>query len=129
VCTTSRKSAPIQALFPAPDLQPCSHQTGLVPMGTKNWEPNRQTGPQLSLLCRPGSWGPTPMTPLHDRARTLQRVCEALAQGDRRQASEVARREYPFAPQTTRRSAITPAVATSVFLRDGFIDRYSVSVR
>jgi hypothetical protein len=40
------------------------------------------------------------MTPLHDRARTLQRVCEALAQGDRRQASEVARREYPFAPQT-----------------------------
>ena len=65
------------------------------------------------------------MTPLHDRARTLQRVCEALAQGDRRQASEVARREYPFAPQTTRRSAITPAMATPVFLRDGFIDRYS----
>lgn len=59
------------------------------------------------------------------RVSALAEVCRALAAGDSRAAVDVLQRDYPFAstPATPRRYG--PAEATRVFVRDGFIDRYS----
>ena len=65
------------------------------------------------------------MTPLADKTQIVRHVCEALAAGDTLKASEIARRDYPFAPQTAGKRSSSPFAATSIFLRDGFIDRYS----
>ena len=65
------------------------------------------------------------MTPLADKTRVVRQVCGALAAGDNVQASEIARRDYPFAPYTIGKRAFSALQATSVFLRDGFVDRYS----
>jgi 5-methylcytosine-specific restriction endonuclease McrA len=64
------------------------------------------------------------MTPLAEKTRIVSEVCAALAAGDTAKASDIARRGYPFAPPTAGKRAFTALVATSVFLRDGFIDRY-----
>jgi 5-methylcytosine-specific restriction endonuclease McrA len=61
-----------------------------------------------------------------DPATILQRVCGALSTGETATAAEVLRREYPFAPpdqSNERKSGYM--VATRIFHRDGFIDRYS----
>lgn len=60
-----------------------------------------------------------------DRASVLELVCAALSSDDSRGAAETLHRAYPFSsvPSTPRR--YSPAEATRVFVRDGFIDRYS----
>src|SRR2546423_983591 len=65
------------------------------------------------------------MTPLDDKTLIVKRVCAALAAGDTLKASEIARTDYPFAAQTTGKRSFSALAATSVFQRDGFIDRYS----
>jgi 5-methylcytosine-specific restriction endonuclease McrA len=52
-------------------------------------------------------------------------VCEALEEGDRQKAGELVRSRYPFDPPVDRRKAFTKLARTRVFLRDGFLDRYS----
>ncbi len=68
---------------------------------------------------------PDTMTPLADRTHPVRLVCDALSAGDTRKASDIAARDYPFALQTTAKRSLSAFAATSVFQRDGFIDRYS----
>lgn len=60
-----------------------------------------------------------------DRAKTIAGVCEALLQGDRAAASAMARTDYPFAPGGNVGRRYTEYQVTCIFLRDGFVDRYS----
>ncbi len=62
---------------------------------------------------------------LAHRAETIEMVCEALGKGDKQDAGELVRSRYPFDPPVERRRSITKLDRTRVFLRDGFIDRYS----
>ncbi len=62
---------------------------------------------------------------LAHRAETIEMVCEALEKKDRQKAGELIRSRYPFEPPVDRRKAFTKLDRTRVFLRDGFIDRYS----
>ena len=64
-------------------------------------------------------------TRLANRAETVEMVCEALEKGDRQKAGELIRSRYPFDPPVDRRRAFTKFARTRVFLRDGFLDRYS----
>jgi 5-methylcytosine-specific restriction endonuclease McrA len=59
------------------------------------------------------------------RAETIEMVCKALEEGDRRKAGDLVRRRYPFDPPLDRRRAFTKYARARVFLRDGFLDRYS----
>jgi len=65
---------------------------------------------------------------MKERAEAIQSICETLSIGGIDKASAVASREYPFvpiAPMATR--IFSEAQAFRVFVRDGFIDRYSGS--
>ena len=59
------------------------------------------------------------------RAETIEMVCEALEKEDTRKAGELVRRRFPFDPPVDRRRAFSKFDRTRVFLRDGFLDRYS----
>ena len=59
------------------------------------------------------------------KSAALQRVCQALTQGDRAAAAHIARSDYPFAPPDTTERQYTAQQMMRVFVRDGFIDRYS----
>ena len=61
------------------------------------------------------------------RATTIADVCAALSADDRGSATGVLNSSYPFvgAPATPRRYG--PMQATRLFVRDGFIDRYTGS--
>jgi hypothetical protein len=52
-------------------------------------------------------------------------ACEALEKGDRQEAGKLIRSRYAFDPPVDRRRAFTKFARTRVFLRDGFLDRYS----
>ena len=52
-------------------------------------------------------------------------VCEALENEDRQKAGELVRSRYPFDPPVDRRRSFSKFDRTRVFLRDGFLDRYS----
>lgn len=62
-----------------------------------------------------------------DRSQTIARVCNALMEGDRETASEIVRGEYPFIPLPKTKRRYTEVRSLRLFLRDGFIDRYSGS--
>jgi len=55
----------------------------------------------------------------------LQRVCDALTAAAPDEAVRVLRAEYPFAPIPAIKRRFDPLRFTQVFLRDGFICRYS----
>ena len=55
----------------------------------------------------------------------IQTVCEALLAGDKKKPSSIARSEYPFTGLQTAARKYSVAEATRLFIRDGFIDRYS----
>jgi hypothetical protein len=57
-------------------------------------------------------------------AETLEMAMAEIAKGDTRKAAELVRERYPFVPPVERRG-ISLLERMSVFLRDGFIDRYS----
>ena len=62
---------------------------------------------------------------MEDRVNIIKIICEALSSGDTADASEIARRQYPFLPPPTATRKFTEMQALRVFFRDGFIDRYS----
>jgi 5-methylcytosine-specific restriction endonuclease McrA len=62
---------------------------------------------------------------MKDRSRIIKNVCDALLAGDKSQASAIARHEYPFEGRLSAGRAYTPFQSTYIFIRDGFIDRYS----
>lgn len=59
------------------------------------------------------------------KAETISAVCDALAAGDKAGVISIARREYPFVPQQSRKRKYTPLQSQQIFVRDGFIDRYT----
>jgi 5-methylcytosine-specific restriction endonuclease McrA len=59
------------------------------------------------------------------KSRTIQKVCEALLADDRSGASQISRREYPFVIQPLSKRKYNEVESTRIFIRDGFIDRYS----
>ncbi len=60
-----------------------------------------------------------------DRIATLAEVCRALAAHDVQAAAERLEAGYPFRASSMRPRSHGPLVAMRVFLRDGFVDRYS----
>ena len=62
-----------------------------------------------------------------DRAAVLAAVCQLLSTGNRSDAAELITRDYPFERVASVERKYGEAEATRVFLRDGFIDRYSGS--
>ncbi|MBN1613271.1 MAG: HNH endonuclease [Deltaproteobacteria bacterium] len=60
------------------------------------------------------------------QAEAIRTICAALSGRGASEASDIARREYPFIPMppaVTRK--YTEAQALRIFVRDGFVDRYS----
>lgn len=59
------------------------------------------------------------------RAAVISRVCDALLQGETERAAGIASAEYPFVPLAKAERRYTEVEMMRVFVRDGFIDRYS----
>ncbi len=62
---------------------------------------------------------------LHDKSSALTAVCRALMDEGRAAAEAIIRRDYPFAPVKATPRRFSMIDYTRVFIRDGFIDRYS----
>ena len=68
-----------------------------------------------------------PLEPLMTTDTTseiLQNVCTLLSKGQINSASSLIRERYPFAPAKKSLRQYSPRQMTSVFIKDGFIDRY-----
>jgi hypothetical protein len=52
-------------------------------------------------------------------------VCSLLAEGDQDAAASTLRRDYPFAPEEVAARQYGPVESAHVFVRDGFVDRYT----
>lgn len=63
------------------------------------------------------------LTPI--RTQSLERVCDLLSQGEIHQGAALLCSEYPFRKLDHPGRSYTPLECTQVFLRDGFVDRYS----
>jgi len=64
-------------------------------------------------------------TRLNDKVDTIAGACAALSANDLERASEIINAEYPFTRRHSTGRSYTPLQSMRVFLRDGFIDRYS----
>jgi len=60
-----------------------------------------------------------------NKTDVLLMVCGALNAGDKTQAAEHLKRHYPFDPMRLERKGFNAIDCVRVFIRDGFIDRYS----
>ncbi len=58
-------------------------------------------------------------------ADAVRRACDALARHDRKSAASLLVVQIPFRPIRPSRRSTNPDAALRVFLRDGFLDRYS----
>ncbi|MGQ9689161.1 MAG: HNH endonuclease domain-containing protein [Desulfobaccales bacterium] len=52
-------------------------------------------------------------------------ICQALANNEKKKAKIILKKEYPYQPIQKRKRFFNEQKATIIFLRDGFIDRYS----
>ena len=59
------------------------------------------------------------------KSDALAAVCSRLANGKLDEAASLLRRDYPFAPEPITRSQYGPLESTRIFVRDGFIDRFT----
>lgn len=64
---------------------------------------------------------PTP----NNKAHVIAAVCRHLASGDAADAATVARAQYPFVATAKQQRRYTERTMARIFLRDGFVDRYS----
>jgi hypothetical protein len=60
-----------------------------------------------------------------DKTVTIKHICEALLEGRNTEAKKIARNQYPFQPLFRKRRNYSLHQSMQVFVRDGFIDRYS----
>lgn len=60
-----------------------------------------------------------------DKVPTVERICAALTEERRGDASKIAQRDYPFVALEPATRRYTNYHSCQVFVRDGFIDRYS----
>jgi hypothetical protein len=58
-------------------------------------------------------------------SETLSEVCALLEEGNASEAAVTVKRDYPFQSVIRTARVWSPARATRVFARDGFVDRYS----
>lgn len=65
------------------------------------------------------------ITKMKDKANIIKSICDALSSGNISGASDIARQQYPFFSHPTGTRRFTEAQALRIFVRDGFIDRYS----
>ncbi len=59
------------------------------------------------------------------RIETIRQVCDFLSNGDREQGRMVIAAGYPFRPKERHPRRYNDLQKLTIFLRDGFIDRYS----
>jgi hypothetical protein len=59
------------------------------------------------------------------KSETIRDICQALLDDKRARAKQIVRSVYPFNPTLPDKRRNDPASMMKVFLRDGFIDRYS----
>lgn len=64
---------------------------------------------------------------MKEKTEIIKSICEALSSEDTSSASDIACRQYPFFPLSAATRNFTETQALRVFMRDGFIDRYSGS--
>ena len=62
---------------------------------------------------------------ISEKSAVLEELCGALSRGASGEALDILRRGYPFAPNPVMGRRYSPLQSTRVFVRDGFIDRYS----
>jgi hypothetical protein len=60
-----------------------------------------------------------------DRALIVKQACDALASEGTQAAEAILQRHYPFEPRTRQKRSCTEQQAVTIFLRDGYIDRYT----
>ncbi|MBA3471909.1 MAG: hypothetical protein H0T57_01550 [Rubrobacter sp.] len=60
-----------------------------------------------------------------DKASVLLEICGSLLDGDVEQAGQILDSEYPFERIERKRRTYSRKQVTAIFVRDGFIDRYS----
>ncbi len=60
-----------------------------------------------------------------DKPQILKQVCEALLQDRTVDARHIAQTQYPFESIAKERREYCELESTRVFIRDGFVDRYS----
>lgn len=60
-----------------------------------------------------------------DRSAVIAHVCQSLELDGPGGAASVIRQEWPFVPPAATKRVYGPAEALRVFVRDGFVDRYS----
>jgi hypothetical protein len=60
-----------------------------------------------------------------EKSIAIAAVCTALKSGVRNQATSLLKRDYPFVPHAPTKRQYGPLESTRVFVRDGFIDRYT----
>src|ERR1700749_540987 len=62
---------------------------------------------------------------MREKGEVISEICFALSDGNEQRAKDVARQEYPFEITERSKRRITDVARTKIFIRDGFIDRYS----
>ncbi len=60
-----------------------------------------------------------------EKAEIISTVCSALAAGRTDSAVSILERDYPFAPELVIKRRFRSLDYTRVFIRDGFVDRYT----
>jgi hypothetical protein len=60
-----------------------------------------------------------------EKSSVIAAVCSALMRDAKAEASTLLCRDYPFAPEGTTKRGYGVVESTRVFVRDGFIDRYT----
>lgn len=60
-----------------------------------------------------------------DKTTTIAAVCSSITSGDLGAAASLLKRDYPFAPDRVTQREYGAVEATRVFVRDGFLDRYT----
>lgn len=60
-----------------------------------------------------------------DKSTAIADVCRAVSIGELDRAASMLRRDYPFSPVPITKRQYGPVEATRIFLRDGFVDRYT----
>jgi 5-methylcytosine-specific restriction endonuclease McrA len=65
------------------------------------------------------------MVRMREKSQIISDICFALSVNNKHEAINIARREYPFEIVERSKRRISDVARTKIFIRDGFIDRYS----
>lgn len=60
-----------------------------------------------------------------EKGEIIKEICQKILDGNKEDGRQIAYEKYPFASYLTEKRKYTSYQQTKIFLRDGFIDRYS----